>query len=125
VRCVASGPLLAQYTLPFPVSTNALWGVGGGRVYLTKAARKFNDGVAQVIGSTPPHLTGPLDVMIELYMPDRRRRDTDNYVKSLHDALTKANVWGDDKQVVDVFVRAMGVEKPGRCEVSIYRGVRL
>jgi len=40
-----------------------------------------------------------------LFMPDRRKRDIDNTLKALLDALTHAGVWLDDSQVVDLRIR--------------------
>ena len=48
---------------------------------------------------------GPVAVEIEAHMPDKRRRDLDNLLKGLFDALTHAGVWMDDSQVDDFRVR--------------------
>jgi crossover junction endodeoxyribonuclease RusA len=44
-------------------------------------------------------LAGRLDVRINLTMPDRRRRDLDNAMKPLLDALQHAGVYEDDSQI--------------------------
>ncbi|NBW23084.1 MAG: RusA family crossover junction endodeoxyribonuclease, partial [Caulobacteraceae bacterium] len=38
----------------------------------------------------------------EAFPPDKRKRDLDNVLKSLLDALTHANVWDDDSQIDDL-----------------------
>lgn len=48
-------------------------------------------------------LTGPLQVSIELYWPDRRKHDIDN-IKVLLDALSGI-VWEDDGLIVDLRIR--------------------
>jgi crossover junction endodeoxyribonuclease RusA len=47
-------------------------------------------------------LSGPLVVVCELFPPNNRRMDMDNRFKTLADALTHANVWKDDSQIVDL-----------------------
>jgi len=44
-------------------------------------------------------LTVRLEVRIELFPPDNRRRDIDNYTKCVLDSLTKSGVWEDDSQI--------------------------
>ena len=59
-----------------------------------------------------------LFVKIVAYMPDRRRRDLDNILKALFDALTHAGVWSDDSQIDAIsLIRAKEIQ--GRLEVTI------
>ena len=43
---------------------------------------------------------GPLAVRLELFPPDRRRRDCDNAQKPILDALQQAGAFVDDSQIV-------------------------
>ena len=52
----------------------------------------------------------PILVEVVLYPPDKRKRDIDNCMKALLDALTEAGVWEDDSLVA---------------QLQIYRGERL
>lgn len=52
-------------------------------------------------------------------MPDRRRRDLDNYQKASFDALIKARFGLDDSQVVDYRVIKMPVCLGGRLDLVI------
>jgi crossover junction endodeoxyribonuclease RusA len=41
-------------------------------------------------------------VTIQAFRPDNRRRDLDNLLKAVLDALTAAEVWDDDSQITDL-----------------------
>lgn len=64
-------------------------------------------------------VSGPVSVDIVAYMPDRRRRDLDNILKSLLDSLTHAGVWDDDDQVHDLRIRR-GPHIGGMVKVQIH-----
>jgi len=54
-----------------------------------------------------------------LYPPDARRRDLDNYMKALLDALTQAKVWLDDEQVDSLDIHRGKLVKGGKCSVRL------
>ena len=56
---------------------------------------------------------------VELYCPDKRRRDIDNLIKPLLDALEAANVFVNDEQFDSIHITRAGYEKPGRMRVTI------
>jgi crossover junction endodeoxyribonuclease RusA len=58
-------------------------------------------------------------VHIKAYPPDRRKRDLDNLPKGVLDALTKAEVWGDDSQVDDLRITRGHIVKGGLLEITI------
>jgi len=65
-------------------------------------------------------LQNKLKVEITAYMPDKRRRDLDNILKALLDALTGAGIWEeDDSQVDEMCVKHGEVRVGGQIEVSI------
>ena len=112
----------------WPPSVNHVWQkTKTGRVYLSKAGRTFRTAVmAQVMiarakGKMPKQpFTGALDVTVSLTPPDRRRRDIDNGLKALFDALTHAGVWRDDSQIKNVAVNLAETPlKGGRVEILI------
>jgi hypothetical protein len=64
-------------------------------------------------------LSGPLDLAVELFPPDRRKRDADNFHKCLSDALQHAGVFHDDSQVVRLEIWKRDPVKGGKAVVRI------
>ena len=64
-------------------------------------------------------LTGPLRVEIEVYPPDRRRRDIDNVQKALLDALEHGGAYRDDSQIVELTIEKRECVPAGRTLVRI------
>ena len=66
--------------------------------YISPDGRKFKEDLAAII---PPgrQLCGPVSVSITLCMPDKRRRDVDNFLKATLDALQPKAIL-DDSQIV-------------------------
>ncbi len=90
-------------TLPVPPSANHLWRNLKGRTVLSKIARTYRKVVGEAVLMREPGvslpLTGRLRLTLVLTAPDRRRRDLDNCIKPIQDALTHAGVWLDDEQI--------------------------
>lgn len=107
--------------LRYPPSVNTYWrSIGRGRVIISRKGREYRLRVIEdVLAEGTPTLSGRLKVKIEAYMPDKRRRDLDNITKALLDALSHANMFEDDEQIDDLHLIRMGVEKPGRVEVTV------
>lgn len=110
--------------LPYPPSVNTYWrhlskGPLAGRVLISEEGRKYRETVLRMVD--PLKLGMRLRVEIKATMPDRRKRDLDNLPKAVLDALTHAEVWGDDGQIDDLRIwRAPEVEAPGGLWVCIW-----
>ena len=91
----------AMMTLPFPPTVNTYWRSVGGRVLISEKGREYRQAVAELAAEQrwPKYGDSRLSVSIEAWMPDKRRRDLDNLLKSLLDSLTHAGVWDDDSQI--------------------------
>lgn len=102
---------MTDLTLPYPPSVNTYWrhpttGKLAGRHLISEKGRAYRDAVLNCVReSKVTRMSGPVAVDIVAYMPDRRRRDLDNILKSLLDSLTHAGVWDDDDQVHDLRIR--------------------
>lgn len=92
--------------LPLAPTVNNVWkhkAVGRrAMVYMSKEGVEFRKKITQIIQEKSLHnlkLESRLQVEIELLMPDKRKRDIDNFCKSTLDALTHAGLWVDDSQI--------------------------
>jgi len=122
--------LVFSMALPWPPSVNHEWTMAHGRTILTQTGRQYRARVnAYVMGQRHEGLLPlapldfPLAVRIDLWPPDRRRRDADNYAKAAFDALTHAGVWLDDSLVKDVRSVMHGPEKGGYLRLTVWRFV--
>lgn len=111
--------------LPFPPSTNTYWRHvvvnRKPRTLISASGRKFRTDVIWLCRSQKAckQLSQPLAVNIQLYPPDRKRRDLDNYNKALLDALTHAGVYLDDSQINRLSIARGPVLKGGKVTVEI------
>lgn len=110
--------------LPFPPSVNHYWGsrVAGKRVmqYIAAKGKKFREDVLEAVSELDHEtITDRLHVTVELYMPDRRRRDIDNYLKALLDSLMYAKLIEDDSQIDKLTVTRNEIIKNGYVVVTI------
>ena len=104
---------MTSYQLPYPPTMNSYWQKWRGKIVLSNAGRQYKQDVIAAVGPQPPRLTGDLCVMVQVWMPDRKKRDIDNLLKPLLDACTAADVWGDDSQIAALSIAKLGVRKPG------------
>jgi hypothetical protein len=74
--------------LPFPPSVNHLWRRVGHRTLLSRGGRTFRRAVHAALAARGVRpIAGRLAVTIDVHPSDRRRRDLDNALKALLDAL--------------------------------------
>jgi len=112
-------------TLPYPPSVNHYWRhvVMGrsARTLISKPGREYREriGVECMAQGIRQPMAGRLDVRIVLHPPDRRRRDLDNVLKSLLDAMEHGGVYGDDSQIDRIEIVRGPRIKGGRADVVI------
>jgi crossover junction endodeoxyribonuclease RusA len=94
--------------LPFPPSVNHYWRHVGKRVLISKQGREFRAEVGSLIRRKRIEaFEGDLIVDIKLTPPDRRRRDIDNSLKALLDAMQFGGVYIDDSQIVRLTIEKL------------------
>jgi crossover junction endodeoxyribonuclease RusA len=97
---------MLELELPFPPSVNHYYRRVGPRTLISREGRAYREKVCAILAaSCVPTFSGPVEVKVELYPPDRRRRDVDNALKSLLDALEKGGAYRNDSQIVTLVAR--------------------
>lgn len=108
------------YQLPYPPTVNHIYQRSrNGRVFMDQRASAYREEVIWTIGKGHTTLLGDIAVRVDVFMPDKRKRDLDNLCKSLFDAMTHAGVWKDDSQINTLLINRKGVEAPGRVIVTV------
>ena len=121
--------LRCEFPYPVGVSTNHLYSrTRTGGVRQSDAYAGWRDCVdlffvlrTSTIAANRPHIVQPnqrLSLTLEVYPPDKRRRDIDNLVKPAMDALF-ANIGGDDRQVDELHVYRREIRKRGRLILTL------
>ena len=107
-----------RYVLPWPPSVNHYWRVFRNRAILSSEGRQYRTRVCSMLAGAQP-LLGHLRVKVDAYPPDNRRRDIENVLKALLDAMEHGGVYMDDNQVKDLHIVWRGKAPNGRVEVEI------
>jgi len=111
--------------LPYPPSVNHYWRRVGSRTLISREGRRFRERVASRVAlQRVQPLAGALDVQVHVHPPDNRRRDLDNLMKSLLDALEHGDVYEDDSQIDHLDIRRGEVVPHGNVIVCITEGQR-
>lgn len=110
--------------LPWPPSINKYYGrTRFGQTYIKSEGKQFRaDVAAEIFGAgwiKTQSMKGPLRVSIGLFEPDTRRRDIDNVLKALLDAMQACGIFIDDSQIRDLHVRFIEQEEGGRVLVDL------
>lgn len=100
-----------------------MWKHAKGKHYLVAEAKNYYADVFMVVREQGAHIETEeqLRIHVQLYPPDRRRRDMDNAWKVIGDALTKAGVWQDDSQIRSKLIEWREPVKGGKVFISIER----
>ena len=118
----------AEFTLPWPPSVNQAYRTapinGAQRTMLSREARAYKQRAAASLAlqAIPRFGAARVAVEVEIYPPDRRRRDLGNLDKLLLDAIQPAVI--DDDSQVDylVFDRRRNAPVPGgRVKMTVTR----
>lgn len=98
--------LFELYTV-YPPTINNYYKKTQRGVHISDKGRRFRDELIkdaheQLQGMEK--ITGKLRIDVIAWVPDNRKRDLDNIMKPILDAMTHADLWGDDSQVDQMVV---------------------
>ncbi len=111
---------MIEIELPYPPSVNHYYRHVGPRTLISREGRRFRERVCSILaGLSLTRFEGPIQVEIEVYPPDERRRDIDNLQKSLLDALEHGGLYRDDSQIVRLEIERRGSVPGGRALVRV------
>lgn len=105
-------------TLPYPPSMNRYWRRAGRHMHLSTEAKQYREVVIKQLEGSEP-LTFRLAMRIQMFPPDRRRRDIDNIQKPVLDALQHAGAYIDDEQIDWLLTERCDVVTGGKLIVEI------
>lgn len=106
--------------LPYPPTINHYYGVRGKARFIKPEGVEFRKLVDRNVKDKKHKIIlGDVEIVIQIIPPDKRKRDIDNVLKALLDSLTKAGIWKDDSQIVDLRIIKLKPMKGGGTLVQI------
>lgn len=87
--------------LPWPPSVNRYWRKVGSRVLISREGRAYRTAASYALVGAPRFGRREVRAVLRWQAPDKRRRDGDNLLKAVFDALQTGGVVDDDSQIVD------------------------
>jgi len=111
---------MIELELPYPPSVNRYYRYVGARVLIIRDGRAYRLRVQSLLAERGIRPTeGPLAVVVDLFPPDRRRRDADNAMKALLDSIEHGGGYHDDSQISHLEVDKREVVSGGSAVVQI------
>ncbi len=116
--------MVVRLSLPYPPSVNHYYRRVGPKTLISRDGRLFRERVLSLlVVKRLATFGGSIAVRVEVYPPDGRRRDLDNILKSLLDALQHGGVYRDDSQIVRLVIEKRESDPPnGRVEITVDGG---
>ena len=105
--------MIVTIHLPMPPSVNNLYINAGNRRVRSRRYRSWQEDAGwHLKAAKPDRIVGPVTVVVELFVPDKRRRDADNMNKPVLDLLVAHGVIeADDRRIVRSVI-SMWIDEP-------------
>ncbi len=117
---------LLELELPYPPTINNYWRSYRGRVVISEDGRKFRQLVCMILARKKVQpLLGPFDISIKTFPPDSRRRDIDNVLKALLDALQHGGAYHDDYQIARLSIERQKTVPGGKTLIQLQQADQL
>jgi crossover junction endodeoxyribonuclease RusA len=111
---------IVTYELPYPPSANTYWRNLSDRTLISRKGRRYRKEVAALLMLERARpMLGALILRVKVYPPDRRKRDLDNILKALLDALEHGGAFEDDNQIAALHIERCCVQRGGVVTVGI------
>jgi len=111
---------MLELIIPYPPSVNHYWRMVRGRMLISREGRAFRERVCSILAAAGVRpMEGNLILAIDLYPPDRRRRDVDNAMKAALDSLQHGGCYLDDSQIVRLIAQKCEPVRGGKAVVRI------
>lgn len=118
---------MIEFSAPYPPSLNTYYRTYQGRIILSVKARAYlKDFGYTLYGASGCKLkskempfTCDLEVVINVFPPDKRRRDLDNLLKCLLDTMQKCDIYKDDSQISKLKIIRNEIIKNGKVDILI------
>lgn len=105
--------------LPYPPSVNKIWRKSKNGIYLHPSVARFRKEVWALLFHKGKFENAQVRLEVKVSPPDQRRRDLDNILKALLDAIMHAGVVNDDSQVCQLYVERLSTKKGGEIEIKL------
>ena len=111
---------MIELELPYPPTVNHYWQRNGRQTFVSSEGKRFRSLVKCIwLASGAPRVEGKVLMSVMVLHPDKRRRDLDNLLKAICDALEHSGAYEDDVQLWGINIVRMGYETGGRISVKL------